>query len=229
MMKHWVDLQASDGHGFGGYVCVPEGEPRAGLVIAQEVFGVNPHIQSVVSSYAQEGYLAIAPRFFDRMEKDIQLGYERPDVEKGLAYTKRIDWEQTRLDVEAAVKYLESQMQGKPLGMVGYCWGGSSTWRAAAGVPGLSAAVCYYGGAIPSLSQLKPQCPVLLHWGLEDSIIPESSSRAFAAGHPGVESHFYPADHGFNCDQRASYHEPSARLARQRTLAFIEQHLQIDK
>ncbi len=220
--EQWITLHAADGHELGAFVCAPEGKPRGGLIIAQEVFGVNSHIQGVARGYARDGYLVVAPRYFDRLEKDVQLGYERPDVEKGLGYTQQLDLLQTSLDTQAAAAHFDA---GLPVGMVGNCWGGTTTWRAACEVSRLSAAVCYYGGGITSLTALKPLCPVLLHWGEQDPIIPVSAAREFVATHPETESHFYPTDHGFNCDMRASYHEPSARLARERTLAFLAEHL----
>jgi carboxymethylenebutenolidase len=221
---NWVELQAVDGHRLGAFVCSPAGRPRAGLLIAQEVFGVNAHIQSVARSYADAGYLAIAPRFFDRIESDVQLGYERPDVERGLAYTRKLDWTQTCLDVQAAARHFDAALR---VGMVGYCWGGTMTWRSAAEIFRLDAAVCYYGGGIPALAELQPFCPVLLHWGENDPLIPTENSRAVANRHPETQSHFYPAGHGFNCDLRDSFDERAARVARERTLAFFEQHLNI--
>ncbi len=219
---NWIELQASDGHRLGAFVCAPEGRPRAGLVIVQEVFGVNPHIQHVARGYAEQGYLAIAPRFFDRIEPDVQLGYERPDVERGLACTRQLQWPGTRLDAQAAAAYLPANLR---VGMVGYCWGGTTAWQSAADVERLGAAVCYYGGGVPALAQLAPRCPVMLHWGENDPIIPAEAARGFAARHPETTSHFYPVGHGFNCDQRDAYDEASARLARERTLAFLDQHL----
>lgn len=219
---HWVELQATDGHRLGAYVCPPQGRPRAALVIAQEVFGVNTHIQSVARGYADAGYLAIAPRFFDRIESDVQLGYERPDVDRGLAFTRQLDWAQTCLDVQAAADHADAALR---VGMVGYCWGGTTTWRAAAEVTRLDAAVCYYGGGVPALAHLKPACPVMLHWGENDPLIPTQASRAFVEQHPQTQSHFYPVGHGFNCDLRDSFDGPSARTARERTLEFLARHL----
>lgn len=219
---NWIELRAADGHSLGAYVCSPDGPPKAGLIVIQEVFGVNSHIQSVVRDYAEQGYLAVAPRFFDRIGNDIQLGYTQPDVDRGLACTRQLDWADTRLDIEAAFDFLSPDL---PVAIVGYCWGGTTTWQAAAHVSGLRAVVCYYGGGIPAQSGLEPLCPVLLHWGENDPLIPLESSRAFIAQHPETESHFYPVGHGFNCDQRDSYDAESARIARERTLAFLARHV----
>jgi len=217
----WETLHTEDGHTLGAFVCTPPAQARGALLIVQEVFGVNPHIQSVARRFAQEGYLAVAPRFFDRLQTDVQLGYEQTDVAQGLAYVQQLPWEQTCLDMQATLR-LETTL---PWGVVGYCWGGTMAWRAAADVAGLSAAVCYYGGGITGLAQLTPRCAVQLHWGERDPIIPLDAARTFAAEHPQCESHFYPADHGFNCDVRASYHESCAHTAQQRTLAFLAKNM----
>ena len=116
-------------------------------------------------------------------------------------------------------------MGGWRVGGVGYGRGGSLAWLAATRIDGIRAAVGYYGGAIAENAQEPPRCPVLLHWGETDQSIPPEHRQKVAAAHPGIPMHVYPAGHGFNCDERASYDEPSARLARTRTLEFFRRHL----
>lgn len=221
-MSEWIDLTASDGHRVSAYVAHPDGKPVGAVVIAQEVFGVNRHIQDVANGYARDGFLAIAPSFFDRIERGIALGYERPDVERGLALTKQLDVTQTVIDAQAAIDHV--RQTGK-VGMVGYCWGGTTSWICAAQTSGLAASVCYYGGGIIANGALVPRCPVMIYWAELDTIIPIDKARDFIASHPAIEHHTYPADHGFNCNLRGSYHEPSATLAKTRTLAFLRRHL----
>ncbi|MBX3551715.1 MAG: dienelactone hydrolase family protein [Pseudolabrys sp.] len=221
-MSEWIDLTASDGHRVSAYVARPTAKPAGAVVIAQEVFGVNSHIQDVVNGYARDGFLAIAPSFFDRIERGIALGYERPDVERGLALTKQLDVAQTVMDAQAAIDHARKT---GPTGMVGYCWGGTTSWTCAAQANGLAAAVCYYGGGIIANGALTPRCPVMIYWAELDTIIPIDKARDFIASHPKIEHHTYPADHGFNCNLRGSYHEPSAALAKTRTLAFLRKHL----
>ncbi|HET9491419.1 MAG TPA: dienelactone hydrolase family protein [Methylomirabilota bacterium] len=218
-----VTLQAEDGHKLGGYRADPSGQPRGGLVIIQEIFGVNSHIRSVCDGYAADGYVALAPALFDRVEPNIQLGYEQADIVRGREIRGKIGWDTMMIDVRAAVQAL--QKDKLKVGVIGYCMGGSVAWLAATRIDGLSAAVGYYGGAIADFANERPRCPVLLHFGETDTSIPKEHWEKIKAAHPQIPMHIYPAGHGFNCDQRASYHEPSARLARQRTLDFLRQHI----
>jgi carboxymethylenebutenolidase len=217
-------LQAEDGHKLGGYRADPSGQPRGGLVIIQEIFGVNSHIRSVCDGYAADGYVALAPALFDRVEPNIQLGYEQADIVRGREIRGKIGWDTMMIDVRAAVQTL--QKDRLKIGVIGYCMGGSVAWLAATRLDGLSAAVGYYGGAIADFANERPRCPVLLHFGETDTSIPKEHWEKIKAAHPQIPMHTYPAaGHGFSCDQRASYHEPSARLARQRTLDFLRQHI----
>jgi carboxymethylenebutenolidase len=221
-MEKTTQLKASDGHALDAYVAQPAGKPRGLVVVVQEIFGVNSHIRSVADGYAAEGYLAIAPAMFDRVQKRYETGYTQPEIAAGVEIMKRLDWDKAMLDVEAAMAH--GKAAGKA-GIVGYCWGGAVAWLASARVPGLAAAVCYYGGAIPNFASEKPRCPVMLHFGETDQSIPLEKAKDIAAKHPGATTHYYPAGHGFNCDQRGSYHEPSAKQARERSLAFFRKHL----
>jgi carboxymethylenebutenolidase len=222
-MSERVVLTAEDGHRFGGYRARPAGPPRAGLVVVQEIFGVNAHIKAVTDGFAGDGYLALAPALFDRVESGFAVGYTPDDIERGRAIRGKIGWDTMVMDLRAAVRALRDE--GLRVGVVGYCMGGTMAWLAATRVDGVAAAVGYYGGAVAEFAAEQPRCPVLLHWGETDASIPKEHWHRVQTAHPDVPMHVYPAGHGFNCDARASYHEPSARLARQRTLDFFRQHL----
>jgi carboxymethylenebutenolidase len=217
-----VQLKASDGHQLDAYVAEPSGKPRGAIVVIQEIFGVNSHIRSVADGYAADGYLAIAPAMFDRAQKNYESGYTQPEIAAGVEIMKKLDMDKAMLDVKAAIEHVKSA--GKA-GIVGYCWGGTVAWAAAARVPGLAAAVSYYGGGVPGLVNEQPKCPVMFHFGETDHSIPIEKAREVAAKHPEATTHYYPAGHGFNCDQRGSYHEPSAKQARTRSLEFFRKHV----
>jgi|KBSMisStandDraft_5_1062788.scaffolds.fasta_scaffold40853_5 carboxymethylenebutenolidase len=211
-------LQAADGHRLAAYRAVPAGKPRGALVVVQEIFGVNSHIRAVADGYAADGWLAIAPAMFDRVERGIELGYTPADIERGRELKGGCSNDHALLDIAAAVDTVRSA--GK-VAVIGYCWGGTLAWLAACRQPGLSAAVSYYGGGIGELIDLTPRCPVLAHFGERDASIPLTVPEALRKAHPEVEIHIYPAGHGFNCDQRGSFDAPSAKLARERSLAFL--------
>jgi len=226
-MGSFIELKAADGTAIPAYVAQPAGTPRGGVVVVQEIFGVNAHIRSVADGYAAEGYLAVAPSTFHRVKPGVELGYEQEDMNAGFALktaAEALPAPGVLQDLQAAVDH--AQQAGK-VGMVGYCWGGLLTWRAAAEVHGLSAAVPYYGGGstTPDEIQRKPKVPVLAHFGDQDHWIPLDSVEAFRKAHPEVEVHVYHANHGFNCDQRGSYNAEAAKLARSRTLEFFARHL----
>ena len=217
-----TEVTAADGHKLGVYRAEPEERVRGGLVIAQEIFGVNSHIRAVCDGYAEEGYLAVAPALFDRVERGVELGYQPDDIARGRKLREPISLEQALMDIEAAKGELDAA--GK-IGVVGYCWGGSIAWVAATRSDSFAATVGYYGGMVPELAGERPNCPVMLHFGEQDQSIPIAGVDKVKAAHPELPVHIYPAGHGFNCDQRGSYHAESAALARERTLAFLHEHL----
>lgn len=221
-MGKTTQLKASDGHRLDAYVAQPSGQPRGCIVVVQEIFGVNSHIRSVADGYAADGYLAIAPAMFDRVRKGYDTGYSQPEIAAGVEIMQKLDWNNAMLDVKSA---MEAGKTAGKTGIVGYCWGGAVAWVASSRVPGLAAAVCYYGGAIPQFAGEQPKCPVMLHFGESDHSIPIDKAREVAARHPEATTHYYPAGHGFNCDQRGSYDEASARKARERSLEFFRRHL----
>jgi carboxymethylenebutenolidase len=217
-----VPLTARDGHGFDAFIAEPAGKPRGALVVLQEIFGVNAHIRGVAEAYARDGYLTIAPALFDRTERHVELGYDGADIQRGSALKAAVNSDDALLDVAAAIAH--GAPAGK-VGIVGFCWGGLLSWLAACKLDGLAASVPYYGGGMPQQAALVPRCPVLAHFGEQDTHIPLDSVRVFAAARPEVQVRLYPAGHGFNCDQRGSYHAESAQLARDRTLAFLRQYV----
>jgi carboxymethylenebutenolidase len=217
-----VELQAADGHRFAAHVARPAGPPKGAVVVVQEIFGVNSHVRGVADGYAADGYLAIAPALFDRVERGVELGYTDADIGRGRALRTATGDEKPLLDVQAAMAHVAP---GLKVGIVGYCWGGLVTWLSACRLDGLAAAVVYYGGGVPGQATLSPRCPVLAHFGERDGAIPLDTVRAFGAAQPNVELHLYDAGHGFNCDQRGSYDAGAAAKARERTLAFFAKHL----
>jgi carboxymethylenebutenolidase len=221
-MGHWVDLTAADGFRLSAYRADPQGTPRGALVVAQEIFGVNSHIRSVCDGYAGDGYVTIAPALFDRYERGVDIGYTPPDVARGRELKALAKADAALRDVTAARDAVAGA--GK-VGILGYCWGGYIAWIAAARVPGFACAVPYYGGGMTDAIAEQPMCPVMAHFGERDSMIPVTGVKTLAAAHPSAQVFIYPADHGFNCDQRGTHDAASARLARERTLAFLRQNI----
>jgi len=220
---HDVRLTASDGFQLGGYRADPVGPAKGALVVIQEIFGVNHHIRNVCDRYASEGYVAVAPSIFDRIEPNFQSGYSPDEVAVARKFVANPNWDAMLRDVQAAI---DSVKDVGPVGIVGFCLGGSVAYVAAAKLSGLRAAVGYYGGAIVRFADDKPRVPTLLHFGEKDTGIPQSDVEAIRSRRPDVEIHVYPgAQHGFSCDERASYDKASAGLAGQRTLAFFAKHL----
>ena len=229
-MGTMVNLTAADGTGVSAYVAQPQGAPKGAVVVLQEIFGVNSHIREVADGYAAEGYVAVAPATFQRVQPGVELGYSEADMGVGFGYKTAVEalpLPGVLQDIQAAIDHAAAASGGKKVGIVGYCWGGLLTWRAACTLRGLSAAVPYYGGGVTTETEIarQPQVPVLAHFAEEDKWIPMDSVEAFKKAHPEVEVHTYSAHHGFNCDQRGAWHAPSAQLARTRTLAFFAAHL----
>ncbi len=220
-----ITLAAGDGHQFSAYEALPAGSPRGGLVVVQEIFGVNAHIRDVADGYAADGYRVIAPAIFDRAERNVELDYGQDNAQRGIALRQKIGIEDMLLDIEACVAALKPA--GK-VGIVGYCLGGSLAWLAATRIAGLSAAIGYYGGMIAGHLDETPKCPVMLHFGEEDgSITPDDVAAIGAAVDANiVQSFTYAgAGHAFNRQGNQAFHAPSAKLARQRSLAFLREQV----
>jgi carboxymethylenebutenolidase len=220
-MGRWQTLMARDGHEFSAYLAAPTGPPRGAVVVLQEIFGVNEHIRRVVEQYAAAGFLSIAPALFDRVGRNIELGYSSKDMEQGVGYRLQIEDAKALLDIGAAVNVVHHAGR---VALVGFCWGGQLTWIGA-GALRVQAAVGYYTSRIWEKLDRLPTCPVMLHYGELDKSIPRERIEQVRAVFPQGVYYFYPADHGFNCDARASYDAPSAKLAWERTQEFLKQHI----
>ena len=222
-MGQMIELKTKDGQTISAYRAEPAGKPRGGVVIIQEIWGVNSHIRNVADGYAADGYLAVAPAIFDRVERGVVMDqYNQETMQKGFGLMQKVDQDKTLLDIEAAVK--TASPAGK-VGVVGFCFGGRMAWLAASRVAGIAASVPYYGGGVPGLASEKPKCPVMLHFGELDQHIPVASVEEFKKAHSELPVFLYAADHGFNCDQRGSYDAAAAKLARERTIKFLRENV----
>lgn len=225
-MGQTITLTAADGHTFDAYEKTPSsGVVRGGLVAVQEIFGVNAHIRRVADGFAEDGYRVIAPAIFDRAERNVNLGYEPADRDKGLALRRAIPEEHMLSDISACIAALGASGN---VGIVGYCLGGSLAWLAAARLDGLAAAVGYYGGAIAAHRDEKPRCPVMLHFGEDDPGIPMSDVAAIkVAADPSLVRIFTYKDagHAFNREGNHAWRGEAARVARERTIAFLREHV----
>ena len=216
-----ITLTASDGHSLSAYEAGFPDSPRA-LVLLQEIFGVNHHIQAVCDGFADAGYHVIAPALFDRAEPGVEMGYEGPDMQRGSGLAQKIKPADTLADIAAAAEALGRESAG----IIGYCWGGTLAWAAATRTQRFKAAVGWYGGGIAGMKDAVPNCPVQLHFGAEDAHIPLSDVEAIRAAQPDVEMFIYEgAGHGFGCSERASYDARAAALAQERSLAFLQHNL----
>ena len=221
-MGKMIELKAADGHALSAYRADPAGKPRGGIVLIQEIFGVNSHVKSVADGFARDGYVAIAPAMFDRVQQNVDLGYSPDDIATGREIRGKVTTDMAMKDAQAAVK--EAAKAGK-VGIVGYCWGGFIAWMAANKVSGLACAVPYYGGGILDNTNVAPKVPLMGHFGDQDQHIPVAGVKQLSEKFPQHQIFIYAADHGFNCDQRGSYNAAAAKQARERTLAFFRQHV----
>lgn len=220
-MGETIKLKAADGFSFSAYVAGPK-DATKGIVVIQEIFGVNHHIRDMTDRFAALGYAVVAPALFDRAQRGVELGYTQDDIGQGRELRMKLSDPQVMLDVEAAAAHLA----GKKLGIVGYCFGGTVAWWGATRTTKFAASSCWYGGGIPGTKDEKPNCPVQMHFGEKDASIPMSDVDAVRAAQPKVEVYVYMgAQHGFGCDERGSYSAPDYELAQQRTLEFFAKHL----
>ena len=218
----WTNLEAADGFRPAAWLARPAGRPRGASVVVQEIFGVNSHIRAVCDGYAGEGYVAIAPALFDRVRREVDLGYDEKSIAAGREIRGKVETGDALADIDAARHAVAHEGR---VGVVGYCWGGYLAWLASCRLAGFSAAVVYYGGGIGDVLPETPRCPVLGHFGERDKHIPLTAVEEWRRRHPAHAVHVYAADHGFNCDQRGSYDRAAADLARSRTLAFFARNL----
>ncbi len=221
-MGETIELKAADGHALDAYRAPPAGARKGGVVVVQEIFGVNAHVRSVCDRFAAEGYEALAPALFDRIQRGVELTYDEAGVNEGRELAAAIGWDQPTRDIEAAAQALDPDGRAA---VVGYCWGASWVWVAACRLE-IACAACYYGRHIPELLDEKPRCPVILHFGAEDASIPMEAVEAIRAAHRAIPIYVYEgAGHGFNCDKRPDFRPDAAALARERTLALFAEHL----
>ena len=217
-MGNNLTLDAADGFELGAYRADPPASPKGGIVVIQEIFGVNRHIRSICDRLAAQGYAAVAPAIFDRLVRDFQSGYSPDEVAEARKLIPQLDWDKALLDIGAAVDLLDEE---GPVAVMGFCFGGSAAFLTATQRDGLAAAICFYGGQIARHAEKRPCCPTQMHFGDRDQSIPMADIEAIRARRPDCEIHIYPAGHGFHCDERASYDPESATLAWQRSLAFL--------
>jgi carboxymethylenebutenolidase len=216
-------LTAADKHQLAAYRADPSGASMGGIVVIQEIFGVNHHIRAVCDRLAQQGYTAVAPALFDRTEKNFECGYSPDEIANARKFIASPDWGAMLRDTQAAIDDLKKE---GPVGIVGFCLGGSIAFLGATQGSGLTAAVCYYGGAIAKFADEKPKCPTLMHFGEKDQSIPMSDVEIVKRKRTDCEIYTYPdAGHGFHCDERASYNEAAAKVAWGRTLEFLGKHV----
>ncbi len=216
-MGEFTTLMARDGHEFNAWLTAPKGPARGAIVIAQEIFGVNRHIRAVADGYAADGYVTIAPCLFDRIRRGIELGYSEAETQEGRGYRLKLPKDKTLLDLSACINVVKHAGR---VAVIGYCWGGTLAYLSARELP-VACAVSYYGGQIKDHLDRHPRRPVMYHFGEKDPYIPAGDIERIEAADPNGVVHLYPSDHGFNCEDRGSYDAASARLARERTLAFL--------
>ena len=222
-MGEHIRLKSKAGE-IGAYLAAPKGTAKGGVVVIQEIFGVNHHIRTVTDSFANLGYLALAPQFFDHIKTGIELGYTPDTLAEGIKYVSQPGFTDKAVqDVEAAIEELKKRGVRK-VAVTGYCWGGTISWLAAARLKP-DAVSGYYGGGIHGTKNEKPTVPTQLHFGDKDMHIPMAHVNEIRKLHPGVEVYDYPADHGFHCDERGSYDKAASAKAMERTLAHFKKYV----
>ncbi len=222
-MGKQISLTTTDGHKLGGYRADPAGKPKGGIVVVQEIFGVNHHVRAVCDRLAALGYVAVAPAIFDRFVRDFECGYTPDEIAHARSYLGNLDWDKMMLDVAAA----QAELKGVgPVGVIGFCMGGTAAFLAACRLPGISASVSFYGGMIGKFGDEKPKCPMQMHFGEKDEGIPMTVVDDIKAKQPQAEIYVYPgAPHGFYCDERASYRKEAGDLAWSRTQEFLTKNM----
>lgn len=216
-------LTAADHQKLGAYRAEPKGKAKGGIVVIQEIFGVNNHIRNVCDHLAGEGYSALAPALFDRLSPNFESGYTPDEIAEARKYVANPDWGAMLRDTDAAIKELKKE---GPVAIMGFCMGGTVAFLAATRLDGLAASVCYYGGQIAKNADEKPRCPTQMHFGEQDQGIPMSDVEIIKQKRTDCEIHVYPiAGHGFHCDERGSFHSESAKIAWERSMAFLAKHV----
>ena len=221
-MGETIRLKSKAGE-IDAYLATPKGDVKGGIVVIQEIFGVNQHIRKVTDFFASQGYLALAPCFFDHIKPGVELGYTPDTMAEGRKLVGELGVDKAVQDVDAAISALKARGV-KKVAVTGFCWGGTITWLSATRLKP-DAAIGYYGGGIYGTKSEKPSVPTMLHFGDKDMHIPMAHVNEVRALHPEVQVFDYPADHGFHCDERGSYDEAASRKAMERTLEFMKKHV----
>lgn len=222
-MSDVIVLMSPDGHEFDVFEARPVGVAKGTIIVIQEIFGVNAHIREVAQGFAEQGYLALAPALFDRVERQVALGYSGADMMQGVELARgKLRREDALTDLQTVI---DSAADSGPVGVVGYCFGGLLAWLAACQLMQLSCAVSYYGGGVASEMSQTSSVPVMFHFAAEDAHISMDDVAVVEKAQPDAPLFLYEADHGFNCNHRASYNEAAAVLALSRTHEFFNAHL----
>ncbi len=221
-MGETIRLKSKAGE-IDAYLATPKGDTKGGIVVIQEIFGVNQHIRKVTDFFAAQGYLALAPCFFDHIKPGIELGYTPDTMAEGRKFVMELGVDKAVQDVDAAISALKARGV-KKVAVTGFCWGGTITWLSATRLKP-DAAIGYYGGGIYGTKSEKPTVPTMLHFGDKDMHIPMAHVNEIRALHPEVQVFDYPADHGFHCDERGSYDAAASKKAMERTLEFMKKHV----
>ncbi len=222
-MGKQFSLTTSDQHKLGAYRADPAGKPKGGMIVVQEIFGVNHHIRAVCDRLAEAGYVAVAPAVFDRFVRDFESGYTPDEIAHARSYLGNLNWDHMVLDMEAAAGDIKG---AGPTGAIGFCMGGTASFLAACRISGLSAAVSFYGGAIAKFADETPKCSMQMHFGEKDEGIPMNVVAEIKAKQPQAEIYTYAdAPHGFGCDERASFRKEASDLAWKRTHEFLAKHM----
>ncbi len=223
-MGQMIRMAMADGAEIQVYHAEPQGERRGGVVLVQEIFGVTDHIRDMADDYAGEGYEVLSPALFDREHPGFEADYSGPDFERAVELARTLHpFDLSLKDTQTCIDALRDK---GPVFVVGYCYGGSIAWAAATKLDGVAAASAYYGSMVPAFAEeAAPRVPVIAHFGRYDRGIPmEGVEAVIARDFPLAEIHIYEAGHGFNSDRRKDYHEPSADLARDRTLTLFREN-----
>ena len=218
-----ISITSNDGHTFACWYAKAKGQQRGSIVVLQEIFGVNHHIQAVCESLAVQGYEAYAPALFDRLEPGFATGYSKEEIANALKFLPKLNWDLMITDVLATVQHARASLN-ESVSVLGFCLGASVAYLAGQRGSGIAAVIGYYGGQIVNHLQEPPRVPSLLHFGETDHTIPMSDVKRIQVERPECELHVYPAGHGFNCDERASFDATSANLAWDRSLKWLERH-----
>ena len=219
-MGEMIKITGADGFAFGAYHASPSGASKGGVIVIQEIFGLDEHVLRDVDRWASLGFEAVAPSMYDRREAGFTAGHDPAGMQAGIAHAMATPMDQAMGDIGACRDFLAPR--GK-VNIVGYCYGGSMAWLAAAQLPGLSASSSYYGSMVQANAALRPLCPVIVHLGRQDTHIPADAVKsAVFAANPDVPVYIYEdAGHGFNNEDPQRHDNASADLARARTVALF--------